>query len=144
MASNAEVKANMTTVRKFFEVGPSKGDIAAADVLLGPGFTLHVPLPTRGTGTEAINDIILSCRAAFGGLFVTIDDMIGDGDKVTCRFTARGVHSGEFMGVPPTGKQIAMTGIEIFRLQNGKIIELWGEANLIGLMGQLGLMPIPS
>jgi steroid delta-isomerase-like uncharacterized protein len=129
---------NMAVVRKFFEVGPSKGDIAAADALLAADFTLHVPLPVDGPGIEAINNVITSCRAAFGGLHVTIDDMMADSDKVTCRFTARGTHSGEFMGIPPTGRNITMTGIEIFRIEDGRIAELWGEANLMGLRQQLG------
>jgi len=60
------------------------------------------------------------------------------GDKVAARFTAHGIHKGAFMGLPPTGKLIAMTGIEVFRTENGKIAELWGEANLFGLMQQLG------
>ena len=72
---------------------------------------------------------------------MTIEDLIADGDKVTCRFTARGMHYGEFMGIPPTGRDITMTGIEIFRLENGKIAELWGEANLMGLAHQLGAAP---
>ncbi len=87
----------MVTVRKFFEVGPSKGDIAAADALLTPDFSLHVPLPTPGPGIEAINNVITTCRAAFHGLNVTIDDLVADGDKVTCRFhrpgyAQRGIH----------------------------------------------------
>jgi len=131
----------MVTVRKFFEVGPSKGDIAAADTLLASDFSLHVPLPTPGPGIEAINNVITTCRAAFHGLNVTIDDLMADGDKVTCRFTARGTHNGEFMGLRPTGKPVVMTGIEIFSLRNGKIAELWGEANLMGLMQQLGIVP---
>ncbi|HMK16387.1 MAG TPA: ester cyclase, partial [Methanomicrobiales archaeon] len=92
---------------------------------------------------EAMNNVIVTCRAAFHNLHVTIEDMMAEGDRVTCRFTARGVHNGEFMGLPPTGKQIAMTGIEIFRLRDGKIAELWGEANLMGLMQQLGILPAP-
>jgi steroid delta-isomerase-like uncharacterized protein len=136
--------ANMALVQKFFESGPSGGDIATADALLAPDFTLHVPLPVSGPGIEAINKVITTCRAAFGGLNVTIEDMIADGDKVACRFTARGVHTGAFMGVPPTGKTITMTGIEIFRIENGKIAELWGEANLMGLMQQLGILPHPE
>ena len=135
---------NKELVRTFFEKGPSGGDIAAADALLAPGFSLHVPLPVSGTGIEAINAVIMSCRAAFGGLNVTIEDMIAEGDKVACRFTARGVHTGEFMGVPPTRKAITMTGIEIFRIENGKIAELWGEANLMGLAQQLGIVPAPE
>lgn len=141
MTRTTNAHANMALVRKFFEVGPSKGDIAAADALLAPDFSLHVPLPVAGPGIEAINNVIASCRAAFGGLHVTIEDMMADTDKVTCRFTARGTHSGVFMGIPPTGRAITMTGIEIFRIRDGKIAELWGEANLMGLAHQLGAAP---
>ena len=133
---------NIAVVRKFFETGPSKGDLKAADALLHPEFSLHTPLPTPGPGIEAMNTVITTCRAAFHGLHVTIEDIIGKEDKVTARFTARGVHKGEFMGLPPTGKAIAMTGIEIFRVREGKIVELWGEANLMGLMQQLGILPV--
>jgi predicted ester cyclase len=64
-----------------------------------------------------------------------------EGNKITARFTARGIHKGQFMGLPPTGKPITMTGIEIFRIENCKIVELWGEANMLGLMQQLGIVP---
>jgi steroid delta-isomerase-like uncharacterized protein len=144
MTTATTEKANITIVRKFFEVGPSQGDLAAADALLHPEFSLHTPLPTPGPGIEAMNNVITTCRAAFHGLHVTIDDIMADGDKVTARFTARGVHKGEFMGLPPTGKAITMTGIEIFRIKDGKIAELWGEANLMGLMQQLGILPVPA
>jgi steroid delta-isomerase-like uncharacterized protein len=144
MTQATSVKTNIAMVRKFFEVGPSKGDLAAADALLHPGFSLHTPLPTPGPGIEAMNNVITTCRAAFHGLQVTIDDIMADGNKVTARFTARGVHKGDFMGLPPTGKAITLTGIEIFRIENGKIAELWGEANLMGLMQQLGILPIPA
>lgn len=134
-------KGNIAIVRKFFEVGPSKGDIAAADALLHPEFSLHTPLPTPGPGIEEINNVITTCRAAFDGLNVTIEDIMADEDKVTARFIARGIHTGEFMGLPPTGKAITLTAIEIFRLKEGKVAELWGEVNLMGLMMQLGIMP---
>jgi steroid delta-isomerase-like uncharacterized protein len=141
MTQTPPEKAHIAIVRKFFEVGPSKGDLAAADALLHPEFSLHTPLPTPGPGIEAMNNVITTCRAAFHGLQVTVDDIMTVGDKVTARFTARGTHKGEFMGLPPTGKAITMTGIEIFRIKEGKIVELWGEANLMGLMQQLGILP---
>jgi len=144
MAPSPSEQGNVEIVRRFFAVGPSSGDLAAADALLDPGFSLHTPLPTPGPGIEAMNNVITTCRAAFHGLHVTIEDMMADGDRVTCRFTARGVHRGEFMGLPPTGKPIEMTGIEIFRLRDGRIAELWGEANLMGLMHQLGILPGPA
>ena len=141
MTRTVSEDANKQVVRRFFEVGPSKGDLEAADVLLAPEFALHTPLPTPGPGIPAMNNVISTCRAAFHGLQVTIEDMMADGNRVTCRFTARGVHNGEFMALPPTGKKIEMTGIEIFRLRDGKIAELWGEVNLMGLMQQLGILP---
>jgi steroid delta-isomerase-like uncharacterized protein len=135
---------NMLVVRKFFEVGPSGGDIAAADSLLAPNFSLHVPLPASGSGIQAINEIIMTCRTAFSGLNVTIDDMMADDDRVICRFTARGTHSGVFMGLPPTNKAVSLSGIEIFRMKRGRIAELWGEVNLVGLMQQLGILQVSA
>lgn len=134
---------NKAIVRQFFEEGPSKGNIKAANELLSPDFAMHVPLPAP-PGIEGINEVITTCRAAFEHLNVTIEDMVAEGDKVVARFTAQGVHKGSFMGLPATGKPITMTGIEIFRIKDGKIAELWGEVNLLGLMQQLGIFPVPD
>jgi steroid delta-isomerase-like uncharacterized protein len=134
---------NKEIVRRFFEEGPSKGNLNVADELLSPDFILHVPLPSS-PGIEGINEVITACRAAFEHLNVTIEDMVADGNNVAARFTARGIHKGDFMGLPATGKPITMTGIEIFRIKDGKIAELWGEANLLGLMQQLGIIPVPE
>lgn len=134
------IEENKAIVRRFFEEGPSKGDLAAADELLSPDFSLHTPLPSA-PGIRGMNDIITACRAAFEHLNVTVEDMVAEGDKVAARFTARGIHKGSFMNLPSTGKPITMTGIEIFRIEDGKIAELWGEANLLGLMVQLGVIP---
>lgn len=131
---------NKAIVRKFFEEGPSKGNLSAADDLLSPDFIIYGPLPAS-PGVEGINEIITTCRAAFEHLNVTIEDMIAENDKVVARFTARGIHKGNFMDLPATGKSIIMTGIEIFRVKNGKIAEIWAEANLFGLMQQLGIIP---
>lgn len=131
---------NKAIVHRFFELGPSSGDMNAANALLDPNFALHTPLPSA-PGIQGINDVLTACRAAFEHLNVTVEDMVAEGNKVTARFTACGIHKGPFMGLPPTGKSITMTGIEIFRIENGKIAELWGEANMFGLMQQLGIIP---
>jgi steroid delta-isomerase-like uncharacterized protein len=140
---NMSMEENKAIVRRFFEEGPSKGNISAADDLLSPDFAMHVPLPAS-PGVEGINEVITACRAAFEHLNVTVEDMIAEGNTVAARFTARGVHKGNFMDLPATGKPITMTGIEIFRIKDGKIVELWGEANLLGLMQQLGIVPEPG
>ena len=131
------IEENKAIVRRFFELGPSQGNLAAADQLLAPDFALHTPLPSP-PGIQGMNDVITACRAAFEHLDVAVEDMVAEGDRVAARFTARGIHKGAFMGFEPAGKRVTMTGIEIFRIENGKIAELWGEANLLGVMGQLG------
>jgi steroid delta-isomerase-like uncharacterized protein len=134
------IEENKEIVRRFFELGPSSGNLGDARELLAPDFVLHVPLPAA-PGIQGISDVVTACRAAFEHLNVTVEDMIAEGDRVAARFTARGIHKGAFMGLPPTGKSITMTGMEIFRIENGRIAELWGEANLLGLMQQLGIAP---
>jgi len=131
---------NKEIVCCFFELGPSSGNLDEAKKLLAPDFVLHVPLPAA-SGIQGISDVVVACRTAFEHLNVTVEDMVAEGDRVAARFTARGIHKGAFMGLPPTGKSITMTGMEIFRIENGRIAELWGEANLLGLMQQLGIAP---
>jgi predicted ester cyclase len=134
---------NKAIVRRFFEEGPSKGNLIDADKLLSPDFTMYTPLPAS-PGIKGIHEVITTCRAAFEHLNVTIEDMIAEGDNVAARFTAQGIHKGDFMGLQATGKPITMTGIEIFRIKDGRIVELWGEANLLGLMQQLGILSEPG
>ena len=65
--------------------------------------------------------------------------MVTEGDKVAVRWTWRGTHTGEFWGIPPTGNEVAITGISILHVVGGKIVEEWGEVDNMGLMAQLGV-----
>ena len=82
--------------------------------------------------------------AAFPDLNRPIDDLVAEGDKVVARWRAEGTHKGPFMGSPPTGKFVSTTGITIFRLKDGKIVEEWGQSDTIGLLQQVGAMPGPG
>jgi steroid delta-isomerase-like uncharacterized protein len=82
-----------------------------------------------------------SLRAAFPDGRVTIEDMIAEGDKVVTRYNSRGTHKGDFMGIPATGKKVAVTGIVISRIAKGKIAEEWEEFDALGFMVQLGAIP---
>ena len=79
--------------------------------------------------------------AAFPDLHETVEDIFAEGDKVVTRFTMRGTHQGELMGIPPTGKQVTMTGMTIHRIVSGKIVEDWVVADFLGMMQQLGTIP---
>ena len=72
-----------------------------------------------------------------------VEDLIAEGDRVVGRITANGTHEGELLGIPRTGKQIRMTGMTIWRIADGKIVEHWSEMNVLGLLQQLGVSPTP-
>ncbi|HEY7030438.1 MAG TPA: ester cyclase [Thermomicrobiales bacterium] len=76
-----------------------------------------------------------------GGVEITTDLVLVDGDYVTVRWTLRGTHLGEFRGVPPSGAEVTYTGISIFRIECGRIVETWDEADLYGLLQQIGGLP---
>ncbi len=73
-----------------------------------------------------------------------MEALIAEGDLVSERFTARGTHRGEIMGVPPTGREVVLAGINIFRVQDGKLVERWGRTDDLGFLQQLGMVPTPS
>jgi predicted ester cyclase len=76
--------------------------------------------------------------AAFPDLSHNIDDLIAEGDKVVLRATDRGTHQGEFQGIAPTGKYVTITLIAIYRIAGGKIVEMWEEIDMLGLLQQIG------
>lgn len=92
-------------------------------------------------GLEGIRRYYEARWAAFPDAHLTAGDMIAKGDKVGCRFTLRATHEGEFNGMPPTGKRVTMTGITILRFEDGRCVERWSQADLLGLMQQLGAVP---
>ena len=80
-------------------------------------------------------------RSAFSGWHFTVEDVIAEGDKVVLRGTFRGSHTGEFFGIPPTGKQVEISGIHILTIKDGKVTEHWANNDDLKLMQQLGVIP---
>ena len=92
---------------------------------------------------EGVKGAIAGLRTPFPDLKLTIEEILASGEKTWARITARGSHQAPFMGRPPTGKSFVITVIDICRFENGKIVEHWGVADRLSLMGQLGLLPRP-
>ncbi|MBY8997306.1 MAG: ester cyclase [Candidatus Thorarchaeota archaeon] len=115
----------------------NKGNLEAFEQLCAPNFVKHAIPPSPDYGIEGSKQSVLMLRNAFPDIKYTVDDMIEDGDKLVARWSAKGTHKGEFMGIPPTGRQVAFTGIEIIRVKDGKAIEEWEELDRAGLMQQL-------
>jgi steroid delta-isomerase-like uncharacterized protein len=82
--------------------------------------------------------------AGFPDARVHVEDLVAEDDRVACRFVSTGTHHGEFMGVPPTGRRVEVTGITVFRLTGGQCVERWSEMNLVGLLQQIGAFPAPA
>jgi steroid delta-isomerase-like uncharacterized protein len=108
-----------------------------------PDFVYHNASRTIH-GLEPFKQYLSMLLTAFPDLHVTIEDMIGEGDKVVVRFTFRGTHQGDLRSIPPTGKQVEVTGIDIICAANGKVVEEWANIDELGLMQQLGVIPIPG
>jgi steroid delta-isomerase-like uncharacterized protein len=131
---------NKAVIRRFQEEVFSQGKLTVVDEFCPPNFIYHTPIgPIHGL--EGFKQFANMYRTAFPDLQVPIEDMIAEADKVVARWTARGTHKGDLMGIPPTGKQVTVPGIVIGRFEGGKFVEGWVEFDALGMMQQLGVVP---
>lgn len=136
---------NKQLVRRAVEEVWNQGNYAAVDELAASDIVVHASLPDREVhGTAGVKQFYATLREAFPDLHFTIEDQIAEGDRVVTRWTARGTHTGTFNGIPPTGKTGIVSGIDIDRIANGKVVECWPNADELGLLQQLGVIPAPE
>ncbi len=135
-------EANKQVVQQLFPAFKA-GDQEAMDPLFAPDFQAHGMPPGFATDVRAIKQM---CAAMHAGLSQCHNTraLIAEGDLVAVRYTTRAVHSGELFGVAPTGRTLTLTGIEIYRLDDGKIAEFWGEANMSDLFEPAQEQPVDS
>jgi steroid delta-isomerase-like uncharacterized protein len=93
---------------------------------------------------EGHRQMIAHFQEAFPDGRNTSEELLAEGDKVVQRWTFRGTHQGAFQGIPPTSRQVTLTGISIWRVEDGKIVESWHQLDTLGLLQQLGVIPAPS
>jgi steroid delta-isomerase-like uncharacterized protein len=137
--------ANKATSRRVFDDAFNRGELGAMDEICLPTIVEHdAAMPEDTIGVEAAKQLIAGYRAAFPDLVLTIEEQVGEGDLVASRWTAHGTHEGELMGVAPTGKQATVSGITIDRFEDGRIAESWTNWDTLGLLKQLGAVPIAS
>lgn len=127
---------NKAKMQQFYEEVVEKGNFAMLDKLAAPNFVDHNPAPGQAPGAEGIKQFFTAMRAAVTGLRVSVEHVIAEGDKVAAHVSMRGKHTGELMGIPPSGKEVVMRVSDIVRIENGKAVERWGVEDMSGFVSQ--------
>jgi predicted ester cyclase len=140
MSTPEEAKA---VIRRWNEEGWSGGKYELAYEIISPDMVVHgAGGQTVGMGPDGLIDLIRTWRTAFADGHMEIDDLIVEGDTVAIRNTWYGTHGADFYGIPPSGNRVAVTSVGIDRVQGGLVTEGWGELDMVGMMQQLGAMPM--
>lgn len=126
---------------RWAELWNADKSLDVVDEIVDENFISHSTPAGLPSGREGVRIWANVFRSAFPDIHSTADDVIVEGDKVVERFSASGTFKGDFMGIPPTGKSGGTTGINIFRVANGKIVEHWGNSDDLGMMQQMGVIP---
>ena len=137
------IEENKALVRRFDEEVWNGRNLSRVDELFADN---HI---FRAAGSppldrEDYRQMIAHFQDAFPDGRNTSEDLLAEGDKVVQRWTFRGTHQGAFQGIPPTGRPVTLTGISIWRVDGGTIVESWHELDTLGLMQQLGVIPTPG
>jgi predicted ester cyclase len=144
MSDKATLAANRLIGRRVLLELWGQGKLEVADELYAPSYVDHVsrgPESGQVRGPQGIKQAVTLFRTAFPDLTYAIHEEIVQGDLVMTRFSARGTQRGPFLGAAPTGRVVSYTGMDLNRIQNGKIVESWVNYDALALLQQIGLLP---
>ena len=135
-------ETNKDLVRRYYEDLWNRWDLTVAQELISPEIAFRGSLGMTARGLVGFMGYVPAVRAAFPDFHNTIEELIAEGDKVVARLTYRGTHRGHLFGIVPTGRQVVYSGIAIFRIAGGKIVDGWVIGDTLALMQQLGAVPV--
>lgn len=130
-----------SAAQNLIEKGFNQKDLTAFEAYFSANLKDHALPPNVPEGFEGRKIFYSAMLAAFPDMQVNLEDVFAEGNKVVTRWSARGTHNGDMMGIPPTGRQISVGGIAIDRFENGQSVEHWEIFDQVGLMQQLGVIP---
>lgn len=138
--------SNMSVVKRFVEELWNERNLDVADEIFAPHCITHQlrsgePVTSAARDPETLKQHVCEWVNAFPDLQFTVEQSVAAGDRVASQMTMRGTHTGEWMGVSPTGKQISIEMMTIHRIEAGKIVEDWVLVDSLGFFQQLGLVP---
>lgn len=141
------VMTNQQLFQRYFDEVANGGNLELADEIFASDYLHHDPAnpdPRPMVGPQAVKDHLTSLKGAFPDLVFEVEDMVADDEQIIVRWTARGTNTGDYFGMPATGKPIEITGMNTWRTRDGQAIEGWVNRDDIGLLQQLGVIPTPS
>ncbi len=132
---------NREIVRRYIDNLWGAGRLDLVEEIFASDFLDHNPdpVPGRPAGRDGIKHDVQRIRAAFPDLAISADDIICEGDRVGLHWSARGTQTGDLIGIPATGRQVTMSGMQLFSIRDGRIVERWSVFDGIGVMRQLGV-----
>ena len=131
---------NKAIVERFVEEFWNEGNAAAADELFAPDAQIHLPAG-EVVDVDGLKGFAGAFRGSFPDWHSIFEELVAEGDRVAERWTGRGTHRGELMGIPATGKRVEVPGSVFYRIVEGKIVEFRGQLDMMGMMQQLDAMP---
>jgi len=132
---------NKTIARRFIQIW-GKGNLDIIDELAAPSLSVQYPaMPQVIRGSKTFRQVMESFRSAFPDSDLQIEEEIAEDDKVVIRWSFSGTHQGSLLGIPATGKKVKWTGITIYQIVDGKVMEERGEEDFLGFFRQIGLVP---
>jgi steroid delta-isomerase-like uncharacterized protein len=144
MASLSKQEQNKQLVSQFFETLDRQDTEMMDQLVSSTNYSLHFSGMPPMDWNENKKEFLAPFTKAFPDLRRNIVDMVAEGDKVAVSINVTGTYKGEFQGIPPTGKQVSFTAMDILTIIDGKITEEWATADMIGLMQQIGAIPARS
>lgn len=135
---------NKAIIQRYYAEGLTKGNVAAIEHLIADDMVAHAPGFPALEGRAAFLNAIRTFREAFSDFHGVIEDMVAEGDHVVVRWTESGTHVREWAGIAPTGKAMIWTGMSLYRLAQGQVVEMWAHMDTLGLLRQLGVLPSPE
>jgi len=123
----------------------SSGDFDAIDQVVSPNFVEHETVdPGLPAGREGMKALFKTVRQAMPDMVMTPEDIVVEGDRVAVRAVMTGTQTGEFLGIPPSGKHVQITVMDLVRMENNQVAEHWGVSDMLAFMTQIGAIPAPG
>ena len=139
---------NKMAIRRLTDEALNQGNMDVLDHVLADTFTYHDPANPGVTSRDDYKQFVTALHTTFPDIHFTIEDEVADGDQLALRWTMRGTHRGDLVmpagPIPPTGNQVQVSGITLIRFTEGKVVEEWQNADNLGFLQQLGVIPTPG